>query len=147
MQKEADWVELCEIHLLLEDHVSSDSIICICSRAVLQDGDLLQQGMKGKVKENQTILSSSVKNTKKVNFNEDDLLGNNEDDTEKSFNDQDMFRGSNNKSSNSGLKIIKADEIYHEPVEEFDVAFKEDLVKMKFTMNQWKSLMSLLRRI
>jgi len=129
MQKEADWVELCEIHLLLEDHVSSDSIICICSRAVLQDGDLLQQGMKGKVKENQTIISSSVKNTKKVNFNEEDFPDNN--DTEKSFTDQDMFRGSNNKSSNSGLKIIKADEIYHEPVEEFDVAFKEDLVKMK----------------
>ena len=80
--------------------------------------------MKGKVKENQTLLSNSVKNVKKVNFNEEAILNSNKDDVGKSLNDQDMFKSSGSKSSNSGLKIISSDEIYHEPIEEFDVAFK-----------------------
>merc|ERR1719354_1297801 len=64
-----EWTELCEVRLLLHDCTSAESILCLCSRSVLHDEELLQAGMKGKV-----IPSNEDPVTeKKVSFDEETM--------------------------------------------------------------------------
>ena len=92
---------------------------------MLHDEELLQAGMKGKVINTQDIVNSAASaGEKKVSFDEEAIS---DDVVEDEYLEEESRP---NKSPNNN-KLVFVEQIYSEPVEEFDVAFKDDLVKMK----------------
>merc|ERR1712110_1208958 len=128
-KRQDEWTELCEVRLLLHDCTSAESILCLCSRSVLHDEELLQAGMKGKV-----IHSKEDSVTeKKVSFEEETNGGEEVGEVLEEAGGKNISIGKPNKKGGGGLntRTVRADQIYSEPVEEFDLAYKEDLIRMK----------------
>ena len=113
----------------MSDCPSSDSITCLCTRSILHDEELLQAGMKGKV-----ITPNVDMVEKKVSFDEDT-----KDPTEDEIQPPPGPAGDEgqiviqprNESEEAGKKLVIVEHIYSEPLEEYDNAYKEDLIKMK----------------
>ena len=118
-----------QVRLLLHDCTSAESILCLCSRSVLHDEELLQAGMKGKV-----IPSKEDSVTeKKVSFEEETKGDEEVGEILEEAGGKNISIGKPNKKGGGGLntRTVRADQIYSEPVEEFDLAYKEDLIRMK----------------
>ena len=114
---------------MLHDCTSAESILCLCSRSVLHDEELLQAGMKGKVipsKEDSVIV-------KKVSFDEETREEEEVGDVLEEAGGKNISIGKPQKMGGGvqNNRMVRADQIYSEPVEEFDLAYKEDLITMK----------------
>ena len=114
---------------MLHDCTSAESILCLCSRSVLHDEELLQAGMKGKVIPSK---KDSV-SVKKVSFDEQTKEEEEVGDVLEEAGGKNISIGKPQKKGGGGQnsRMVRADQIYSEPVEEFDLAYKEDLIKMK----------------
>ena len=123
--RQDDWSELCEVRLLLHDCASYDAVLVACTRAVLHDEELLQAGMRGKVIPGQDQHDKE----KKVSFEDGGVPAEDPQDLEAAAEDSAVTETS--ATGSLGGKVVLVEQLYSEPVEEFDVAFKEDLVKMK----------------
>ena len=110
----------------MSDCPSSDSITCVCTRSILHDEELLQAGMKGKV-----VVKPSLDKVveKKVSFDENTKEEKQEEKQEESEAPAPSSPG--NTQSESSKNLILVDQVYSEPLEEYDLAFKEDIVTMK----------------
>merc|ERR1711915_58656 len=130
-----EWTELCEIKLLLDGYASWDSVSCLCTRVTLHDEEMLKRGMKGKVIEDTVDVKISdidKKNKRKVSFDTEALEEKNDMDKimEENFPNQEES-SDDMKNANVKGKVVVVEQLYSEPVEDFDIAYKEDLVKMK----------------
>ena len=114
---------------MLHDCTSAESILCLCSRSVLHDEELLQAGMKGKVIPSK---EDSV-SVKKVSFDEQTKEEEEVGDVLEEAGGKNISIGKPQKKGGGGQnsRMVRADQLYSEPVEEFDLAYKEDLIKMK----------------
>ena len=107
---------------------------CLCTRAALHDEELLNRGMKGKVVEQ--VVDPQMeedKKIRKVSFDAETLdnekpVGEIEKNVVGLDNIGNTGEGREGKERNN---VILVEQLYSEPVEEFDLAYKEDLVKMK----------------
>ena len=134
------------MRLLLHDCASYDSLVCVCTRAHSHDQELLNKGMKGEVikqvveteinfegelEENESAVK--VRFSEETSNSKDDVIGEKNEDKNDNLIDlpgDDNVRSKETKGQGQG-RVVMLDHIYSEPVEEFDVAYKDDLVKMK----------------
>ena len=117
------------MHLLLHNHVSWEGVVCVCSRAALQDTYLLNKGMKGKLVEEEEV--GEVKVGRSVSF---DLgaEGDVEDKISEALEDpwKDLHAAGSH-SQGSTTILVDQPAIETSPQEDFDIPFREDALKMK----------------
>lgn len=116
------------MRLLLHEHASWEGVLCVCSRAALQDTELLNRGMKGRPVE-EVVDRKEAKAGRSVSFDVAEEEGSKEVSEEVAEALADPWREL--RAASPAGRVVLVEQVLQEPQEEFDIPYKEDVLKMK----------------